>query len=125
MLFDTDVLIWATRGHAGAPATLADTAPMRMSVVSYMELAQACRNKLELKKLKKSLQLCRAILEPLDEASSQLAAQLIDRYAHSHNLRMADALIAATAITQSLTLLTANDKHFAKIEGLKIRVFRP
>lgn len=125
MLIDSDVLIWSMRGHAGAVNLLSTIYPLRMSVVTYMELAQGCRNKTELKQFKKALQLCKAIIEPLDEATSALAAQLIDTYALTHSLRVADALIAATAISRSLILLTGNGKHFSKIDGLSLQVFTP
>ena len=125
MLVDSDVLIWSMRGHAGAVNALSAISLLRMSVVTYMELAQGCRNKTELKQFKKALQLCKAVIEPLDDATSVLAAQLIDAYALSQNLRVADALIAATAMTRSLRLLTGNGKHFSKIDGLNIEVFTP
>jgi predicted nucleic acid-binding protein len=49
---------------------------------------------------------------------------LIERYALSHGLRLADALIGATAaLEHQLTLLTANVKHFAPIEGLVLEQF--
>jgi predicted nucleic acid-binding protein len=35
-----------------------------------------------------------------------------------------DALIAATAMTHQLVLLTGNDKQFSVIKGLKVEVFR-
>jgi predicted nucleic acid-binding protein len=38
---------------------------------------------------------------------------------------MADALIAATAMIHSLPLITANNKYFSAIDGLKIQVFKP
>lgn len=41
MLIDTDVLIWMTRGHAGAAARLLALTPWRISAVTYIELAQA------------------------------------------------------------------------------------
>ena len=47
MLIDTDVLIWLTRGHVGAAARLQTLMPWRISVVTYMELVQGCRNNLE------------------------------------------------------------------------------
>ena len=125
MLVDSDVLIWGARGHAGALAAINALNPMHLSVVSYMELAQGCRNKAELKQLKKGLSLLQAVIEPLDETTSALAADLIDTYALSHSLRVADALIAATAMNRSLTLLTGNDKHFSQIKGLVLQVFRP
>ena len=47
MLIDTDVLIWMTRGHAGAAVRLQGLLPWRISAVTYMELAQGCRNRQE------------------------------------------------------------------------------
>ncbi|MET3109253.1 putative nucleic acid-binding protein [Oxalobacteraceae bacterium GrIS 2.11] len=57
MLIDTDVLIWMTRGHAGAAARLQTLLPWRISAVTYIELAQGCRNKQELAQIKKGLAL--------------------------------------------------------------------
>ena len=48
MLMDTDVLVWMTRGHAGAAARLQVLTPWRISAVTYMQLAQGCRDKQEL-----------------------------------------------------------------------------
>ena len=60
---------------------------------------------------------------PITPAVSQRAAELIDALALSHGLRLADALIAATAIEHQAMLLTANVKHFSAVEGLAIEVF--
>jgi hypothetical protein len=49
----------------------------------------------------------------------------MESYVLSHGLHMADALIAATAISLGATLVTANDKHYRMIDGLDIEVFRP
>jgi predicted nucleic acid-binding protein len=38
---------------------------------------------------------------------------------------LGDALIAATALEQGLTVFTANKKYFGAIEGLEIEVFMP
>ena len=55
MLIDSDVLIWVTRGHPGAAARLKQIALWRISAVTYMKLAQGCRDKAELERLKKAL----------------------------------------------------------------------
>lgn len=52
MLIDTDVLIWLARGHEGAAQRLANAVPWHLSVVTYIELAQGCRDKAELTRLK-------------------------------------------------------------------------
>ena len=54
-----------------------------------------------------------------------MACYLVEKYALSHSLYMADALIAATAISHSLPLLTANAKHFSAVAGLRVQVFKP
>jgi len=41
----------------------------------------------------------------------------------SHGMRLADALIGATAIEHGLTLVTANVKHFGSVGGLRIEAF--
>ena len=55
MLIDSDVLVWLTRGHPGAAQRLNEIHPWRISVVTDMELAQGCRDKAELARLKKGL----------------------------------------------------------------------
>lgn len=125
MLIDTDVLIWMTRGHVGAAVKLQTVIPWRISAVTYMELAQGCRNKEELVRVKKGLALCQTEIIPVSVAISDRAVQLIDAYALSHGLQLGDALIAATAFEYHLTVLTANAKHFSQIERLNIEVFIP
>lgn len=125
MLIDTDVLIWMTRGHAGAAARLQTMMPWRISAVTYMELAQGCRNKEELVRIKKGLAFCQTEIVPISVAISDSAMQLIDAYALSHSLQLGDALIAATALDHGLAVLTANTKHFDSIDGLHIETFIP
>lgn len=125
MLIDTDVLIWMTRGHAGAAARLQTLLPWRISAVTYIELAQGCRNKQELAQIKKGLALSQTEILPISTAISERAMQLIDAYALSHSMQLGDALIAATALEHGLTVLTANAKHFSAIPELAIEVFVP
>lgn len=62
---------------------------------------------------------------PITPAISERAAELIDRLALSHGMRLADALIGASAIEHQTTLITANLKHFSAAEGLNIESFEP
>lgn len=125
MLIDSDVLVWLTRGHLGAAQRLSTINPWRVSVVTYIELAQGCRDKAELARLKQGLERHHTEVLPLSPAISQRAAELIDTLALSHSLRLADALIAATAIEHGFTLLSANAKHFDAIGGLALETFVP
>ena len=123
MLIDSDVLVWLTRGHVGAARRLHALEAWRISAVTYIELAQGCRDKADLARLKKGLAARQTAIVPITPAVSQRAAELIDALALSHGLRLADALIAATAIEHQAMLLTANVKHFSAVEGLAIEVF--
>lgn len=124
MLIDSDVLIWFARGNARAVAAVQGAADWYISAVSYMELAQGCRNKAELKAMQKAFKSSDNDVLPITQGISDLACTLVEKYALSHSMHVADALIAATAIIHSLPLLTGNAKHFTAVEGLKTRVFR-
>jgi len=125
MLIDSDVLVWLTRGHEAAAQRLHALNPWRISVVTYIELAQGCRDKAELARLKKGLAARHTEVLQLTPAISQHAAELVDALALSHGMRLADALIGATAIEHGLTLITANVKHFSAVEGLNFEAFLP
>ena len=74
MLIDSDVLVWLTRGHVGAATRLHALPAWRISAVTYMELAQGCRDKADLARLK---MLSRAPMEPFESrlnGSTEIAA---------------------------------------------------
>jgi predicted nucleic acid-binding protein len=125
MLIDSDVLVWLTRGHVGAAQRLHALTAWRVSAVTYIERAQGCRDKADLARLKKGLAARGTEIVPITPAISQRAAELIDTLALSHGIRLADALIGATAIENQATLITANVKHFSAVEGLRIEPFLP
>jgi predicted nucleic acid-binding protein len=124
MLIDTDVLIWYARGNARAIATVNAIEDCHISAVSYMELMQVCRSKAELRVVHKAFKSDEHDVLPLTQIISDLACKLVEQYALSHSVHLADALIAATAMSHQLVLLTGNNKHFSAIKGLKLEVFR-
>lgn len=123
VLIDSDVLVWLTRGHAQAAARLSQISPWKISAVTYIELAQGCRSKAELARLKRGLALRQTEVLQVTPTTSARAMALIDEFALSHGMRLADALIAATAIEHQLSLLTGNAKHFEHVEQLKVERF--
>ena len=123
MLIDSDVLVWLTRGHPGAAARLVREPVWHISAVTYIELAQGCRNQAELERLKQGLSARDTQIMPVNEAISERAMRLIDLHALGDGLQLGDALIAATALEHGLPLLTANVKHFKSIDGLRIERF--
>ena len=125
ILIDSDVLIWLTRGHAGAKMRLMQINPWQISTITYLELAQGCRSKDELQRVKRGLAAEQTQILPLSARISERAMALIDAHTLGDGLQLADALIAATALEQKLTLLTGNTKHFAAITQLKTERFEP
>ena len=123
MLIDSDVLVWLTRGHPGAAARLVREPVWHISAVTYIELAQGCRNQAELERLKQGLSARDTRIVPVNEAISERAMRLIDLHALGDGLQLGDALIAATALEHGLPLLTAKVKHFKSIGGLSIERF--
>jgi len=125
MLVDTDVLIWNLRGNEQA-AELLDAQPrFSISAVSWMGLVQGVRDASELRALKQALRFWEAGIVHVDESISARAVFLVEEYALSHSLQLADALIAATALDTGLPLVTANDRHYRYIQGLELQIFRP
>lgn len=61
---------------------------------------------------------------PTTQAISYAACLAVEKYALSCSLRLADALIADTAMSSALPLLTANTKQFSAVAGLTVLVFK-
>ena len=55
MIFDTGVLIWASRGNRRAARTIDAAADRALSIVSLVELFQGARSKLEARQIRQSL----------------------------------------------------------------------
>jgi len=125
MLFDTDVLIWALRGSAKAAAEIDEDDSRYISAVTYMELLQGARDKREQSLIKQFLNTLDFTVLPISEAVSHRATILVEEYALKSGLQLADALVFATACEHSLTLCSANQKHFRHIVSLQTKTFIP
>ncbi|WP_275096464.1 type II toxin-antitoxin system VapC family toxin [Sedimenticola hydrogenitrophicus] len=125
MLVDTDVLIWNLRGNAYAADMLDGADGFTISAVTYMELVQGVRNKSELLALRRAIRFWGAKIQSIDTDISARAMYLVESYSLSHGMQMADALIASTALSIGIPLLTANDKHYRHVDDLEIMIFRP
>lgn len=125
MLFDTDILIWFFRGNDKAARALEDCDQRHISVVSYLELLQGAKNKAEIKLIRGFLKDFGFVLLPLTENIGHRAAIYMEEYCLRIQLCLADALIAATAVENNLTLLTGNNKHYKCIAELETKSFRP
>jgi len=125
MLVDTDVLIWYLRGNEKARDAIERLPGFSISVVTYMELVQGMRNQLELKELRRALRDWKSEILYIDEEISSKAMFLVERHFLSDSMRLADALIASTALTHGIPIFTANDKHYKAVNQLEVKIFRP
>jgi predicted nucleic acid-binding protein len=125
MLIDTDVLIWCLRGNHKA-ATIIATLPKRViSQITRMELMIGCRNKSEISLLKRFLAEEGFQVIPLTPEIGIRADLWLEEKNLSHGIGLADSLIAATASSLGLPLLTGNAKHFRYFAELQVKKFTP
>jgi len=125
MLFDTDSLIWVQRGSLKAARLVERAAQRSISALSYMELMQSAQNKDQHRHTKDFLATFGFDLVPLSENIGHRAAIYIEEYTLSHGIRAGDAIIAATAVENNLTLVSSDRKHFSPIKDLKLTLFKP
>ncbi len=125
MLFDTDILIFVQRGNIKAAKLIEETKERKISILTYMELLQGAKNKEHHQYTISFLKTFNFEILPLSENIGYRASIYVEEYSLSHNIRLGDAIIAATAIEYALPLSTANTKHFQPIKELDLVIFKP
>ena len=125
MLFDTDVLIWYLRGNEKASKLLQNTSAKKISTVVYMELLQGARDKVEIRTIRAFLKEAGFEIVPLTENIGHRASVYMEEYCLKSGMCMADALLAACAVENQLTLCTGNIKHYKTITEIELKTFRP
>ena len=124
ILIDTDILIDVANNDVIAKVRLTDesqTSILAVSTVTVMELVVGCRNKSELQALNRFLSQFQVLT--LNSQISDRATQLLQEYFLSHGLLIADALIAATAIENQISLLSKNQRDFRFIQELTLLAY--
>lgn len=125
ILVDTDVLIWYLKGNYAAQQEIDNLSGFFISVVTYIELLQGLRNKQELTALRRSLRAWNTKVLYISEEISAKALFYVEQYYLSHAVQLADALIGATAVANSLELLTGNVKHYRILKDIPLKGFKP
>jgi predicted nucleic acid-binding protein len=109
ILVDTDIFIDHLRGAAEVKA---GRHRLHYSVITRAELFAGVTG----------TGLAARVLAPFREIPvDRRIAERAGRIRRESGLRMPDALIAATALEQRLSLATRNRKHFEQVRGLRIR----
>ena len=119
VVLDTNILIEILKGNQKIISKLEHLdITYCISSITAMELFYGALNKQELLKLKKFITLFEVI--QLNEKISIISTDLIFKYSKSHNLAIADSLIASTCISENISLYTLNLKDFKFIQDLNL-----
>ena len=121
VLVDTNVLVDFERGNRRAGEHLDEIesrSKPAISAMTQMEMIVGCRKKSDLSILLSFLQRFEVI--PINPAITTRTIDILLQYGLSHGVLIADALIAATALTIQAPLLTANQRDFRFIGGLSL-----
>lgn len=105
-LFDSDVLIDYLSGLPEARNEMDQYSERVISVITYAEVLVGADNDVELRACRE----CMADFT-LIEVRTEIAEEAV-RLRREHRLKLPDALIWATAMTQGLLLVTRNTKDF-------------
>jgi len=125
MIYDTDILIWVLRGNNKAAKLIDKDDEKYLSIQCYMELLQGEKNKTHHKYVKDFINEFEFSILPLTENIGHRALIYVEEYALSSNMRVGDAIIAATAIENNITLVSSNVKHFKVVKELQLKIFKP
>jgi len=125
MIYDTDILIWIQRGNKKAATLIEKDDDKYLSIQSYMELLQGAKNKTQHKYIKDFISEFEFSILPLTENIGHRALIYVEQYALSSNMRAGDAIIAATAIENNMSLVSSNMKHFKVVKDLQFKTFNP
>jgi predicted nucleic acid-binding protein len=123
-LIDSDVVIDYLRGYPAAVAfidSLADKPATSAIVVA--ELYAGVRDGPDRRRLERLLAATRIL--PLTAEIAVRGGLYRRQFGKSHNVGLADALIAATAHLEGATLVTLNQKHFPMLSNVQVPYSKP
>ena len=124
-LLDTDTIIYNLKGNRAVQENLRRHFydPLRISVITLMELYygaykshKTASNLAKIKTLENALEVIQVGNESVEifgmlKANLEKSGTRLDDF---------DLILATCALAHNLTLVTNNEKHFKKIEGLRI-----
>ena len=124
-LLDTDTIVFNLKGNAAVRKNLLFhiNDPIKISATTLMELyygayksQKVTGNLAKIKTIEQSLEIIPVGIESV-EIFGMLKSKLEKTGSRLDDF---DLIIAACALTHNLTLVTNNEKHFQRIEGLKL-----
>lgn len=120
ILADTCILIDYIKGTTNAINFINETGKQSICINSIikMEILSGALNKKELKQIKIKLKHLKIL--PVDQEVLEIATGIIENFALSHNAKIQDCIIAATALIYDVELFTYNTKDFIYIPNIKL-----
>jgi tRNA(fMet)-specific endonuclease VapC len=124
-LIDTDIIIYSLKGNRLVIENLQKhrTDPISISVITYGEMVYGARKSSQ---VERNLATAHRIAEiyPMLAVTQSVIETFAGLRAELHMtgtpLDDMDLLIAATALSHNLTLVTNNEKHFSRVPGLSL-----
>ncbi|MFW6251036.1 MAG: type II toxin-antitoxin system VapC family toxin [Alkalispirochaetaceae bacterium] len=124
-LIDTDIIIYSFKGNSVVKENLTNHRmdPMAISVITYGEMVYGARRS---RQVERNLATVRRVAEiypvlPVTQSVVETFAEIrAELHATGTPLDDMDLLIAATALSHNLTLVTNNEKHFSRIPGVSL-----
>lgn len=89
-----------------------------------MELIQGMKSKAELQTFFSQIKDWNIEIYYITEDITSRAIYYIEEFFLSHNMKLSDALIGATAIRNNDILITANIKHYKHLPNIQLKAFR-
>ena len=118
VLVDTDVLVDFLRGHPAAVAFVeGHSDQILLSVVVVAELYEGVKGPAESAALGAFVSLFP--IPPVGLSIAEVAGRYRREYGRSHNVGLADAIVAATAEVEQAALRTLNVRHYPMFTGLE------
>ena len=124
-LIDTDIIIYSFKGNSVVKENLSNHRmdPMAISVITYGEMIYGARKSRHVERnlatarrvaeIYPILPVAQSVIEPFAEIKAELQAT-------GTPLDDMDLLIAATAMSHNLTLVTNNENRFSRIPGVSL-----
>lgn len=126
-LIDTDILSLFFRGNSSVAvqfqAYLSEHPTISFSIITYYEILSGLRHRDAQKQISLFLEFAaQNMILPLTEQTIGISADIYAKYRKLGTpIDDIDILIAGVAIANELTLVTHNQRHFGRIEGLEVQ----
>lgn len=118
LMLDTDVMVDFLRGHPRAIALVKGySGTIILPSIVIAELYAGVQGDQELAAMDDFVALCRVV--PITRELARAGGIHKRDYTKSHNIGLADAIVAATAQSEKADLKTLNVKHYPMLIGLK------